>query len=129
MLVEKSGTNFSIGQRQLICLARAILNENKILVMDEATSNIDQENDTLVQTAIKQEFRDCTVLTIAHRLSTVIELDKLMIMQDGRLVEFGTPRELLDRGSSGCLSAMIDATGEQQAALLRGKVMNCPSEN
>jgi ABC-type multidrug transport system fused ATPase/permease subunit len=120
MPINKSGENISIGQRQLICLARAILTNNKIVVMDEATSNVDQETDSLIQTAIRDVFKQCTIITIAHRLSTVIDMDKLMILQNGRIVEFGAPLELLKSGSF--LGDMIDSTGEQEAALLRGKI-------
>ncbi|XP_070499202.1 probable multidrug resistance-associated protein lethal(2)03659 [Chironomus tepperi] len=95
--ITEGGTNFSVGQRQLVCLARAILRENKILVMDEATANVDPQTDGLIQKTIRQKFAECTVLTIAHRLNTVIDSDRILVMDSGRCVEFGTPHELLSK--------------------------------
>lgn len=93
--ISEGGSNFSVGQRQLICLARAILRDNKILVMDEATANVDSNTDALIQKTIRTKFANCTVLTIAHRLNTIMDSDKIIVMNEGRCIEFGPPYELL----------------------------------
>lgn len=98
--ISEGGQNLSFGERQLICLARAILRENKILIMDEATANVDRQTDAFIQQTIREKFRDCTVLVIAHRLHTVMDLDRLLVIDNGRVVEFGPPYSLLAREGS-----------------------------
>lgn len=109
-LVSEGGSNFSIGQRQLICLARAILRESKVLVMDEATANVDLETDAIIQRTIRKRFADCTVLVIAHRLNTIIDSDRVAVLDKGRLAEFGAPKDLLDIQDS-LFSSMVKETG------------------
>ncbi|XP_046746881.1 ATP-binding cassette sub-family C member 4-like isoform X4 [Diprion similis] len=108
--VAGGGANFSVGQRQLICLARAILKKNKLLVLDEATANIDRNTDKLIQNTIRRRFAECTVLTIAHRLNTVMDNDRVLVMGEGRILEYGHPHLLL-RDPNGYLSQMLQQTG------------------
>lgn len=112
--VSDDGSNFSMGQRQLVCLARAILRNNKILILDEATANVDAETDNLIQTTIRNQFADCTVLTIAHRLHTVMDSDRVLVMDDGRIVELGHPHDLLS-DENGFLRGLVAQTGNQTA--------------
>lgn len=108
--VSGNGENFSMGQRQLICLARAILQRNNILILDEATANVDPETDNLIQTTIQTQFNDCTVLIIAHRLNTVMDSDRIMVLDAGRVVEFDHPHLLLQK-SNGFLRKLLSQSG------------------
>lgn len=107
--VTEGGENLSVGQRQLICLARALLRKTKVLILDEATAAVDLETDDLIQTTIRTEFKECTVLTIAHRLNTIMDSDKVIVLDKGQIVEYAAPNELLQSKSSAFYSMAKDA--------------------
>ncbi|XP_058446019.1 ATP-binding cassette sub-family C member 4-like [Malaya genurostris] len=115
--VAAGGSNFSVGQRQLICLARAILRNNRVLVLDEATANVDPNTDRLIQETIRAEFADCTVLTIAHRLNTIMDSDRVLVMDAGEAIEFGLPHDLLQM-PVGVFKEMVLATGPAESERL-----------
>ena len=98
--VAEGGENLSVGQRQLICLARALLRKTKILILDEATAAVDLETDDLIQATIRSEFKDCTILTIAHRLNTIMDYDRIMVLDNGSLIEFDSAKTLMEDQNS-----------------------------
>ncbi|CRK87082.1 CLUMA_CG000826, isoform A [Clunio marinus] len=116
--ISDGGSNFSLGQRQLICLGRALLRKNKILVLDEATASVDYNTDSLIQKTINTEFSECTVLTIAHRLHTVINADKILVMDGGTMVEFDHPHELL-KNENGFFTKLVKETSSQLAGMAK----------
>ena len=93
--VSDGGESFSAGQKQLICIARVLLRKPKILILDEATASVDNDTDSLIQNMVRLRFKDCTILTIAHRLHTVIDSDRIMCLNEGILNEFDSPSNLL----------------------------------
>ncbi|KAM3606183.1 uncharacterized protein V6R79_012047 [Siganus canaliculatus] len=95
--VSEGGENLSVGQRQLLCLARALLRKSRILIMDEATAAVDLETDDLIQNTIRKEFSHCTVLTIAHRLHSIMDSSRVMVLDAGKIVEFDSPSNLLEK--------------------------------
>eukprot|EP00050_Salpingoeca_kvevrii_P018614 m.76343 g.76343 ORF g.76343 m.76343 type:complete len:382 (+) comp8108_c0_seq4:3357-4502(+) len=98
--VSERGSNFSAGQKQLLCLGRALLQQCKIICIDEATANVDMETDAFVQEVMRTQFVGCTVLTIAHRVETIIDSDLVILMHQGRVLEHGRPDDLLARESA-----------------------------
>jgi len=98
--ITDGGDNLSAGQRQLVCLARALLRKSKILILDEATAACDIETDRLIQETIREKFSHCTIITIAHRLHTVMDYDRIMVLDQGSLIESGKPQDLLDKNDS-----------------------------
>ncbi|KAG0073648.1 hypothetical protein BGZ90_011416 [Linnemannia elongata] len=107
--VSQNGDNFSVGQRSLICLARALLRKTKILVLDEATAAVDVETDELIQNTIRSEFKDRTILTIAHRIKTVMDSEKILVLEKGRVEEFEAPAVLMQRSDSLFYSLALQA--------------------
>ncbi|XP_060624168.2 ATP-binding cassette sub-family C member 2 [Anolis sagrei] len=116
--VSEAGENLSVGQRQLLCLARALLRKSKILILDEATAAVDMETDHLIQQTIRSEFVDCTVITIAHRLHTIMDSNRVMVLQAGKIVEFDSPEELLQQqGVFAGMARDAGILGSQNTAL------------
>ncbi|KAK1277387.1 ABC transporter C family member 2 [Acorus gramineus] len=120
--VSEAGENFSVGQRQLLSLSRALLRRSKILVLDEATAAVDVRTDSLIQKTIREEFKSCTMLIIAHRLNTIIDSDRVLLLDAGQVLEFGAPEELLLNEQS-AFSRMIQSTGPANAQYLRSLVL------
>jgi ATP-binding cassette subfamily C (CFTR/MRP) protein 1 len=117
-VLASGSSQLSVGQRQLLCFARALLKGARIIALDESTASIDESSDALIQTMIANQLRGVTILAIAHRLSTVIDLDKILVMDQGRVAEYGVPRQLLQKPGS-ALAALVDATGAASALKLR----------
>lgn len=134
MPVLARGQNFSTGQRQILCLARAILRKNRIIILDEATANVvsyddcslffckicnvkshlkDQRTDTMIQETIRKKFSDCTVIIVAHRLNTIIDSDRVLVMDSGKIIEFDKPYNLLTQENS-VFRGMVEALGPQE---------------
>ena len=109
--VEEGGSNFSVGERQLICMARALLRKSKILIMDEATASLDNETDTFLQQMIRKQFAQCTSLTIAHRLNTIMDSDRVCVMDAGLVAEYDTPYNLLHK-ENGIFRGMVVAAND-----------------
>ncbi|TDH06860.1 hypothetical protein EPR50_G00117660 [Perca flavescens] len=116
-MLTESGSNFSVGQRQLVCLARAILRKNRILIIDEATANVDPRTDSLIQQTIRDKFQECTVITIAHRLNTIIDCDRILVLDAGRIQEYDEPYVLL-QNQEGLFYQMVQQTGRAEATSL-----------
>lgn len=116
-MIDEGGSSFSVGQRQLLSMARCLLKGTRVLVLDEATSSVDVETDALLQTMLRNNFRETTVLTIAHRLNTIMDSDRVIVLDKGQIVEFDTPKNLLNENS--IFRSMVDATGPETSAYLR----------
>ena len=115
--VSTGGENFSVGQRQLVCLARALLRKTKIIVLDEATANVDTETDALIQKTVRDSFGDRTTLTIAHRLETIMDSDRIIVVEKGSVAEFDSPKRLLNV-EGGIFRALVEDTGPSNAEYL-----------
>lgn len=121
--ISEGGLNLSQGQRQLLCLARAIVSRPRVMVLDEATSAVDMTTDALIQRSIREEFTDSTLLVIAHRLSTIADFDRILVLSDGMVAEYGSPKELWER--NGVFRGMCEESGERDK--LRGIVFGAGS--
>ncbi|KAJ7919496.1 hypothetical protein B0H13DRAFT_2430321 [Mycena leptocephala] len=122
-VISSGGSNLSVGQRQILALARAIVRESKLLILDEATSAIDYKTDSVIQTSLRTELKsDVTVITVAHRLQTILDSDKIMVLDEGRIVEFDAPKVLL-QNPKGKLRALVDESGDKDNlyAMAEGK--------
>ena len=135
LLLQLAATRRRVVRWQLLCLARALLKETKVLVMDEATASCDVETDAKIQMMVREKFAECTVLTIAHRLATIIDYDMVVVLEKGKLVEIGSPAQLLaevpdespthndgDAATlvrTGAFARLVMETGEGVAAHLR----------
>uniref|UniRef100_A0A0A0LGU8 ABC transporter domain-containing protein n=1 Tax=Cucumis sativus TaxID=3659 RepID=A0A0A0LGU8_CUCSA len=108
---------FRVGQNFSVNLARALLRRSKILVLDEATAAVDVQTDALIQKTIKEEFKSCTMLTIAHRLNTIIDCDRILLLEFGQVLEYDTPKQLLSNEESD-FSKMVQSTGVANAQYL-----------
>ncbi|ORZ14972.1 P-loop containing nucleoside triphosphate hydrolase protein [Lobosporangium transversale] len=108
--VAQNGENLSVGQRSLLCLARALLRKSKVLVLDEATAAVDVETDELIQKTIRKEFQDRTILTIAHRIKTIMDYDKILVLEKGQVEEYDTPANLLRK--KGLFYSLAEQAGE-----------------
>ncbi|KAF9290732.1 hypothetical protein BGZ74_000466 [Mortierella antarctica] len=117
-MVVAQGENLSVGQRQLVCLSRALLAKSKIVVLDEATASVDMATDALIQKAIRVDFAASTVLTVAHRINTIIDYDRILVMNEGQVAEYDTPCNLL-RDPYSVFSSLVNETGDQNATHLR----------
>ena len=119
--IKGEGISLSAGQKQLLCLARAILRKNKIIMMDEATANVDNETDKLIQKTVKRKFIGCTLLVIAHRIRTIIKSDGIIVVEGGQCKEFGTPRQLYNTTGS-LFRTMVESTGPEESTFLSRKI-------
>jgi ATP-binding cassette subfamily C (CFTR/MRP) protein 1 len=119
MEVVDNGANFSLGQRQLLCMGRALLRNSRILMMDEATASVDMDSDALIQRTVREAFAHCTTLTIAHRLNTIMDSDKVAFLDAGRLTEFGEPADLL-KDKAGSFTKLVEQSGKKNSKFLQG---------
>jgi ABC-type multidrug transport system fused ATPase/permease subunit len=126
-IVAEFGDNFSVGQKQLLCLARVLLFNSHIILLDEASSSLDFQSDKLLQEAITTTFNDKTIITIAHRLNTIINYDRILVMENAQIAEFDSPKNLLSNPKS-VFSSLVDEMGPAAAAALRNQAISSKSD-
>jgi ABC-type multidrug transport system fused ATPase/permease subunit len=112
-LVSEGGNNFSVGQRQLLVIARALLHRCAIVVMDEATASVDADTDARIQAIMRTDFANATCITVAHRLNTIMDSTYILVMDDGRAAEFDNPQTLLMQG--GMFKDLVEAAAKERA--------------
>ena len=98
--IEQGGSNLSVGEKQLVCIARAIIRKTKIVIMDEATANIDMKTEEKIQKALQYVLNNSTVITVAHRIKTIIDYDKILVLDNGNIIEYDSPQNLLKNEKS-----------------------------
>ncbi|KAG9074954.1 hypothetical protein FRC06_010360 [Ceratobasidium sp. 370] len=118
--VSAGGGNFSLGQRQIMALARAIVRRSKVLILDEATAAIDYNTDAAIQHSIRTELNDMTLIIVAHRLQTICDADKIMVLEAGKIIEFDSPTALLQR-DGGAFKSLVDESGDRDALYAMAK--------
>lgn len=121
-IIDEEGANLSVGQRSLVSLARALVKDSKIILLDEATASVDLSTDAKIQRTIRTEFADRTLLCIAHRLSTIIGYDKIIVMDDGKVAEYDTPLALFDRPDS-IFHGMCERSSITRAEILEARAL------
>ncbi|KAL4618713.1 hypothetical protein ACB092_06G030800 [Castanea dentata] len=109
-IVSENGENWSVGQRQLVCLGRVLLKKSKVLVLDEATASVDTATDNLIQQTLRQHFSNCTVITIAHRITSVLDSDMVLLLNNGLIEEHDSPARLLENKSSSFAQLVAEYT-------------------
>ncbi|KAK1305891.1 ABC transporter C family member 3 [Acorus calamus] len=119
--VSENGENWSVGQRQLVCLGRVILKKSKVLVLDEATASVDTSTDSLIQSTLRQQFSDSTVITIAHRITSVLDSEMVLLLDNGKILEFDTPGRLLENKSSGFAKLVAEYTVRSSSSFINLK--------
>ncbi|RDX89485.1 ABC transporter C family member 3, partial [Mucuna pruriens] len=120
-IVTENGENWSMGQRQLICLGRVLLKKSKILVLDEATASVDTATDNIIQQTIKQHFSECTVITIAHRITSIIDCDMVLFLNQGLIEEYDSPKKLLKNKSSSLAQLVAEYTRRSNSECIHGE--------
>ena len=119
--ISEGGRNFSVGQRQLLCMARALLLDPKVLLLDEATASLDSSTDSILQRMIRVNFADKTVLTIAHRLDTIMDSDMVLVLDDGTVSSFASPSESLE-DKDGIFHSLVYAEGDARGKELEAMI-------
>ena len=128
-ILDEGGANLSVGEKQLVCLGRAILKKTKVLLIDEATANVDLNTDAFIQKKIKEIFKDSTVLNIAHRLNTIVNCDRIVILDRGNLIECDSPKALIQVRDLMLKSTLSDFVFQRPDSFFRSLVEASENSN